>query len=163
QLHSGQSSSAHGCARRADSLLVGGPLFVGRARSAYRASRRADVALEANPVRRPPLRTLAIPLRLTKVSDRLHLRRPMTQKRVLQVSATVVVICGAVGYLLASGISSGEYYKHVDEVMQNPQAWQGKRLQVHGRVAKGSIERRVTGTFPEYRFAIVNNGQTIHA
>src|SRR6185295_5073141 len=87
----------------------------------------------------------------------------MTKKRILQVSATAVVICGAVGYLLASGISSGEYYKHVDEVMQNPQAWQGKRLQVHGRVVKGSIQRRVTGTLPEYKFSIQNNGHLIEA
>src|SRR5215472_15944964 len=68
----------------------------------------------------------------------------MSRKRILQIGATVVIVCGAVGYLLASGIAGGEYYKHVDEIMQNPQAWQGKRLQVHGRVVKSSIQRRLT-------------------
>jgi cytochrome c-type biogenesis protein CcmE len=87
----------------------------------------------------------------------------MTKKRAIQVSATVVIICGAIGYLLASGIASGEYYKHVDEVLANPSALQGKRLQVHGRVVKGSIQRRVTGTLPEYKFAIQNNGKFIEA
>ena len=30
-------------------------------------------------------------------------------------------------------------YKHVDEVMANPQEWQGKRLQLHGYVVTNSI------------------------
>ena len=34
-----------------------------------------------------------------------------------------------------------EYYKHVDEVMTNPQQWQGKQLQLHGYVVPGSILR----------------------
>ena len=87
----------------------------------------------------------------------------MNRKRILQIVATVVVVCGAVGYLLASGLAGGEYYKHVDEVMVNPQAWQGKRLQVHGRVVKSSIQRRITGTMPEYKFDIENNGKIISA
>ena len=87
----------------------------------------------------------------------------MNRKRILQIVATVVVVCGAVGYLLASGLAGGEYYKHVDEVMVNPQAWQGKRLQVHGHVVKSSIQRRITGTMPEYKFDIENNGKIISA
>ncbi|HJZ84710.1 MAG TPA: cytochrome c maturation protein CcmE [Polyangia bacterium] len=87
----------------------------------------------------------------------------MSRKRILQIGATVVIVCGAVGYLLASGIAGGEYYKHVDEIMQNPQAWQGKRLQVHGRVVKSSIQRRLTGTLPEYKFQIENGGKVIDA
>src|SRR5262245_3586863 len=87
----------------------------------------------------------------------------MTRKRALQIGATAAVLCGAIGYLLASGISSGEYYKHVDEVLANPRALEGKRLQVHGRVVPHSIERRMTGTLPEYRFRIGHNGKILDA
>jgi cytochrome c-type biogenesis protein CcmE len=88
---------------------------------------------------------------------------PVTRKRILQVVLTVAVVGGGIGYLLASGIASGEVYKHVDEVMSNPAAWQGKRLQVHGRVVKASIERRLVGDQTEYRFQIQNNGKVIQA
>ena len=37
--------------------------------------------------------------------------------------------------LLWSTLREGtEYYKHVDEVMANPQQWEGKPLQLHGYV-----------------------------
>jgi cytochrome c-type biogenesis protein CcmE len=85
------------------------------------------------------------------------------RRRALQIVATVVILCGAIGYLLASGISGGEYYKHVEEVMANPAAWQGKRLQVHGRVVRGTIQRRVAGNLPEYKFDIGNGGKVIAA
>ena len=85
------------------------------------------------------------------------------KKLVVQIGVTVAVIVGAVGFLLFSGIASGEVYKHVDEVMANPTAWQGKRLQVHGRVVKGSIEQRLIGNQTEYKFKIQNNGKVIDA
>ena len=45
--------------------------------------------------------------------------------------------------LLWSTLREGtEYYKHVDEVMANPQAWEGKQLQLHGYVVPGSILRK---------------------
>ena len=84
-------------------------------------------------------------------------------KRILQIGATVAVVVGAAGLLLASGIKGGEIYKHVDEVMVNPAAWQGKRLQVHGRVVKSSIEKRLVGNQTEFRFQIQNNGKVINA
>src|SRR5947208_2710794 len=59
-----------------------------------------------------------------------------------KIVASVVVICGAVGLMLKSSMTEGaQYYKHVDEVMANPNAWRGKRLQVHGHVVDGSIEQ----------------------
>src|SRR5262245_2246873 len=87
----------------------------------------------------------------------------MAKKRMAQIVVTAVVVVGGIAYLLRSGIASGEYYKHVEEVMREPHAWQGKRLQVHGRVVKGSIKKRVTGTFPEYKFQIENGGALIDA
>jgi len=86
-----------------------------------------------------------------------------TNKRILQIVATVAVIGGAAIFLLKSGIASGEVYKHVDEVMSNPGEWQGKRLQVHGRVVKDSIEKRIVGDKTEFKFKIQNNGKVIDA
>ena len=60
--------------------------------------------------------------------------------------------------LLWSTLREGtEYYKHVDEVMTNPQAWQGKRLQLHGYVVTNSILRKPNTL--EYSFKVQNNGQ----
>ena len=60
----------------------------------------------------------------------------------VKIVASVVVVAGAVGYLLTTSMKQGaEYYKHVDEVTSNVDAWRGKRLQVHGNVVPGSIEQ----------------------
>jgi len=65
----------------------------------------------------------------------------------------VLVIGGAIAVLLTASISKGaEYYKFVDEVMSNTDSFRGKKLQVHGVVADGSIEQ-ARGTLM-YRFKI---------
>ena len=43
------------------------------------------------------------------------------------------------GCLYATLREGTEYYKHVDEVMTSPSAWQGKSLQLHGFVVDKSI------------------------
>ena len=78
---------------------------------------------------------------------------PVTRASAVKILASVVVVAGAVAYLLTSSMKQGaEYYKHVDEVMANADAWHGKRLQVHGNVVDGSIEQ-AKGTLL-YRFKI---------
>jgi cytochrome c-type biogenesis protein CcmE len=78
---------------------------------------------------------------------------PVTRASAMKIVASVVVVAGAVGYLLTSSMKQGaEYYKHVDEVVSNIDAWRGKRLQVHGNVVDGSIEQ-AKGTLL-YRFMI---------
>ena len=55
----------------------------------------------------------------------------MSQKSV-RLGITGLVLALAFGGLLYSTLSEGtEYYKHVDEVMVNPDAWRGKPLQSH--------------------------------
>jgi hypothetical protein len=55
---------------------------------------------------------------------------------------SVLVVMGAVGFLLFRSIREGaRYYRHVDEVMASPDSFRNKRLQVHGTVASGSIEQ----------------------
>jgi cytochrome c-type biogenesis protein CcmE len=70
-----------------------------------------------------------------------------------KIVATVVVITGAVAFMLTASMKEGaEYYKHVDEVMSQTDQWRSKRLQVHGHVVDGSIEQ-AKGTLM-YRFKI---------
>ena len=77
-----------------------------------------------------------------------------------RIGITGLVLTLAFGGLMYSTLSEGtEYYKHVDEVLANPQEWHGKRLQVHG-FAKDV--RQKPGTL-EYRFDVENNGKVIRA
>ena len=78
---------------------------------------------------------------------------PVSRGAAWKIVASVVVVTGAVAFLLTSSMKQGaEYYKHVDEVMASTEAWRGKRLQVHGNVVDGSIEQ-AKGTLM-YRFKI---------
>ena len=73
-----------------------------------------------------------------------------------KIVASVVVVGGVVGYLLyTTTLKGAEYYKHVDEVMANPAALQGKRLQVMGNVVEGSIEQ-AKGSL-QWRFKLQND------
>ncbi len=85
----------------------------------------------------------------------------MAQKAV-KIGVTAVILALAFGGLLWTTLSEGtEYYKHVDEVMTDPGAWQGKRLQLHGYVVDNSILRRPDTL--DYRFKIQNNGSVVDA
>ena len=79
-----------------------------------------------------------------------------------KIGVTSFVLLVAFGILLYSTLGeSMQYYKYVDEVMAAPQEWQGKPLQVHGYVVKGSIGRKRDAL--EYQFDIQRNGKTIRA
>ena len=82
--------------------------------------------------------------------------------RNIKIGVTILVLVGAFGGALYSTMSEGvEYYKHVDEVMTNPQQWQGKPLQLHGFVVPGSILKNPATL--EYRFKVQNNGSVVNA
>jgi cytochrome c-type biogenesis protein CcmE len=82
-------------------------------------------------------------------------------KKAVRVSLSAMVIASALTWLMISTISEGaEYYKKVDEVMADPQAWQGKRLQVHGYVLGDPLVKSST---LEYRFTMHNNGKVMQA
>jgi cytochrome c-type biogenesis protein CcmE len=82
--------------------------------------------------------------------------------KALKIAATVVVLLGSLAGLLYTSLSEGtEYYKHVDEVLIDPAAWQGKNLQLHGFVVDKSILRKPNSL--EYRFQIENKGQVVQA
>jgi cytochrome c-type biogenesis protein CcmE len=87
---------------------------------------------------------------------------PVNRGAAWKIVATVVVITGAVGFLLTASMKQGaEYYKHVDEVMNSVDSWRGKKLQVHGNVVDGSIEQ-ARGTLL-YRFKIESRPPRPHA
>jgi cytochrome c-type biogenesis protein CcmE len=80
--------------------------------------------------------------------------------RYIKIGATATVLAVAFVALLWSSLREGtEYYKHVDEVMSNRQAWEGKRLQLHGYVYD---VRRRPDSF-DYRFKVRNNGSVVDA
>jgi len=79
-----------------------------------------------------------------------------------KISLTVIVLSAAFGALFWQSLAPDmEYYKHVDEVMSAPNQWYGKRLQVHGFVAKDSLLQR-RGTL-DYRFKVENKGSIVQA
>jgi cytochrome c-type biogenesis protein CcmE len=80
--------------------------------------------------------------------------------KAVRIGLTSLVLVLAFGGLLYSTLSEGtEYYKHVDEVMVDPAAWQGKKLQLHG-FAKDIGQK--PGTL-EYRFDVHSNGKVVRA
>jgi cytochrome c-type biogenesis protein CcmE len=80
----------------------------------------------------------------------------------IRIAATALVLALALGGLFYSTLQEGtEYYVHVDEVMQDPGAWHGKRLQLHGYVVDKSIF--VKPDTLEYVFQIQNKGSVVPA
>lgn len=85
----------------------------------------------------------------------------MSQKTT-KIGLTGLVLVLALAGMLWTSLSEGtEYYKHVDEVMGQPEAWYGKRLQLHGFVVDDSILRKRDAL--DYKFRIQNNGAMVDA
>jgi cytochrome c-type biogenesis protein CcmE len=79
-----------------------------------------------------------------------------------KVGLTTLILATAFGVLLYTTLGeSMQYYKFVDEVLAEPQAWQDKTLQVHGYVVPKSIGRKRDSL--EYQFDIERNGKTLRA
>jgi cytochrome c-type biogenesis protein CcmE len=82
--------------------------------------------------------------------------------KAIKIAVTTAVLVLAFGGLLWSTLSEGtEYYKHVEEVMVDPEPWYGKPLQLHGFVVVDSILRRPDSL--DYRFKIESNGAVVSA
>ena len=82
--------------------------------------------------------------------------------KTVKMLVTTLVLTAAFGGLLWGTLAEGtEYYMHVDEVMAEPDAWHGKKLQIHGFVVDGSA-MNIPNTL-EYRFQVEYNGAVIDA
>ena len=80
----------------------------------------------------------------------------------VRVGLTTCVLVLAFGGLLWSTLRDGtEYYKHVEEVSVQPDAWYGKKLQLHGYVVPDSIMRKRDSL--DYRFQVQSKGAVIQA
>jgi cytochrome c-type biogenesis protein CcmE len=77
-----------------------------------------------------------------------------------KIGLTSLVLALAFGGLLYSTMGEAtEYYKHVDEVMAQPEQWYGKKLQLHGFAKE--VTRKPSSL--EYRFKVESNGQVVTA
>jgi cytochrome c-type biogenesis protein CcmE len=82
--------------------------------------------------------------------------------KAVRIGLTSLVLVLAFGGLLYSTLSEGtEYYKHVDEVMVDPGAWEGKKLQLHGFVVPNSIMRKPDSL--DWRFQVHSKGHVVQA
>ena len=87
-------------------------------------------------------------------------RKVQIMSQGFKVLITAVVLISAFTGLMWTSMQDGTaYYKHVDEVMVDPAAWAGKRLQVHGYVSNISWKPSTL----DYRFEIENNDQVVSA
>jgi cytochrome c-type biogenesis protein CcmE len=85
----------------------------------------------------------------------------MTAKTI-KILATAGVLVAALAGLMYTSLAEGtEYYKHVDEVMVDPAAWHGKKLQLHGYVVEKSIGRKPDTL--DYAFQVEKNGYVVNA
>lgn len=81
-------------------------------------------------------------------------------RKTAQIGLTGLVLALAFGGLLYSTLGeSAQYYKHVDEVMVQPEIWYDTPLQIHG-YAKNVARKRDS---LEYRFEMHNNGHVVLA
>ena len=83
----------------------------------------------------------------------------MNTKALKIVASVAVVTVSLVGLMFATLRDETQYFKHVDEVMNNPTAWHGKQLKLHGFVQ--DVKRRPNTL--EYRFDVQNNGHLVRA
>jgi cytochrome c-type biogenesis protein CcmE len=72
---------------------------------------------------------------------------------------TLVLATAFIGLVYQTMGEATEYYKHVDEVMAQPDQWYGKRLQLHG-FAK-DVKKKPSSL--EYRFEVESNGHVVTA
>jgi len=77
--------------------------------------------------------------------------------RYIKIAATIgVLLLAFVGLMWTSLREGTEYYNNTDEVVTNRQAWEGKRLQLHGYVVPGTwVQGRKNSL--DYRFKVQNN------
>jgi cytochrome c-type biogenesis protein CcmE len=76
--------------------------------------------------------------------------------RYIKIGITGLVLASAFGFLMWTTLQNGtEYFKHVDEVVADREAWEGKPLQLHGYVIPGSI--LVKPNTMDIRFQVQNN------
>jgi cytochrome c-type biogenesis protein CcmE len=85
----------------------------------------------------------------------------MSKKAIRAVISAVVLLTALVAVLYTTVSSGAQYYKHVDEVMNDPAQWYGKDMQLHGFVVEKSIEQRPNTL--DYRFKLKTGDYSVTA
>jgi cytochrome c-type biogenesis protein CcmE len=81
--------------------------------------------------------------------------------KAIRVLMTVAIIGGTLGFFMYTSLSvEAQYFKQVDEISTKPEAWYGRKMNLHGFVVDGSIY--TNSLTLEYRFVVENNGQKIN-
>jgi cytochrome c-type biogenesis protein CcmE len=76
--------------------------------------------------------------------------------RYIKIGLTAsVLVLAFVGLLWSTMREGTEYFKNIDEVLVNQEAWHGKQLQLHGYVVPDSILRKPDSL--DYKFKVQNN------
>ena len=78
----------------------------------------------------------------------------MTHRYIKLILTGAVLVAAFTGLLWSTLRDGTEYFKNIDEVLPNRQAWEGKPLQLHGYVVPGSIYRKRDSL--EYKFKVQN-------
>jgi cytochrome c-type biogenesis protein CcmE len=81
--------------------------------------------------------------------------------RTLKILLSLSIIGAAAGVLFYSSMSEAEYYKHVHEVLKDPQRFEGTSLKVHGFVEAGSIVEEIRDQNIHRSFILEYEGQRI--
>lgn len=82
--------------------------------------------------------------------------------KLVRALVTLLIVGGSLSYLFYTTLASEtEFYKHVDEVMAQPDQWYGKKMKLHGFVVDNTIE--VRNSTLDYRFDMQTNGQVVKA
>ena len=85
----------------------------------------------------------------------------MSKKAIRAVISAVVLLTALIAVLYTTVSSGAQYYKHVDEVMNDPAQWYGKDMQLHGFVVDKSIEQRPNTL--DYRFKLKTGDYAVTA
>ena len=84
----------------------------------------------------------------------------MMSSKAIKIVISVVVVAGALSYLLFSSFgSSMVYYKTVDELLGEPERFAGQPIRINGVLVPGSV-RQKPGT-DEFRFQLKKNDQAL--
>ena len=85
----------------------------------------------------------------------------MSKKATRAVVSAVILLTALIAVLYTTVSEGAQYYRHVDEVMNDPGQWYGKNMQLHGFVVDKSIETRPNTL--EYRFKIKTGDYSVVA
>lgn len=85
----------------------------------------------------------------------------MSKKATRAVFSAAVLMAAFIAVMYTTVSSGAQYYRHVDEVMNSPEQWYGKNMQLHGYVVDRSIEQRPNSL--DYRFKLRSGDYSVVA